>query len=361
MAENKDYNPKTFESLTYPLDMSANNFYPEAICFTINKRNGLQLQDVADATRALYATGKDDDVKTASSNFVNDINSKRIRGKKTSRELLGSIYMNMPSDISYSEEANWGGTEMGTLGKGISDFISGKDDPIAMAAGAGVGSIGNLVGAGLGTALGSVAGKLGLGAILGAIGGVQIQKGIDHGLGVSKNPYMEMMFSGVGFRSFNFAFTMRPISEDEIDEVSKIIKMFRLHSRPSWVNHGISKSYMEYPQEFEIKFLTQRYGGSQHDLQLQENVSLPKIKPCVLSSITTNYTPQGLWTAFSSGAAVAVQMTLAFQETELLMAEDIADDADFERKTLPSQAPADGSRNSLGQQTGGGARQGFAP
>ena len=39
---------KTFESLVYPLEMKPENFYPEAMCFTIKKRIGLTLNDVGD-------------------------------------------------------------------------------------------------------------------------------------------------------------------------------------------------------------------------------------------------------------------------------------------------------------------------
>ena len=50
---------------------------------------------------------------------------------------------------------------------------------------------------------------------------------------------------------------------------------------------------------------------------------LPKLKPCVLTSVETNYTPQSIWAAHRAGAPVAVTLGLSFQETELVMDEDI--------------------------------------
>ena len=46
-------------------------------------------------------------------------------------------------------------------------------------------------------------------------------------------------------------------NKKEIKEVGDIIKMFRQHSRPTWVGgKTLGKSFMNYPQEFHIKFLT---------------------------------------------------------------------------------------------------------
>ena len=52
----------------------------------------------------------------------------------------------------------------------------------------------------------------------------------------------------------------------------------------------------------------------------QENA---KLKNCVCDSVTSNYTPQSIWAAHDAGAPVAVTLGLSFQETELVMAEDV--------------------------------------
>ena len=41
------------------------------------------------------------------------------------------------------------------------------------------------------------------------------------------------------------------------------------------------------------------------------------------TNVETNYTPNGVWTAFNMGAPVSVTLGLSFQETELVTAEDI--------------------------------------
>jgi hypothetical protein len=161
------------------------------------------------------------------------------------------------------------------------------------------------------------------GGILGAIGGETIQRGMESAFSVSHNPYMEMMFSGVGFRSFKFDFVFRARNKSEIATVGNIIKKFRQYSRPSWVGGGLGKSFMNYPQEFNIKFLTMTNPNTNVE-QYVPNKHLPTLKPCVCSSVETNYTPQSIWSAFEDGAPVSITLGLTFQETALVMAEDVA-------------------------------------
>ena len=57
--------------------------------------------------------------------------------------------------------------------------------------------------------------------------------------------------------------------------------------------------------------------------QYVDNKHLPTLKPCVCSSVETNFTPQGIWSAYEDGAPVSITLGLSFQETELVMADDI--------------------------------------
>ena len=83
------------------------------------------------------------------------------------------------------------------------------------------------------------------------------------------------------------------------------------------------KAVMNYPHEFDIQFLTSSEGDFETYTQ---NKYLPKIKTCVLESIATNYTPNGVWAAYENGTPVAVTLTLGFKEKELVMAGEITDD-----------------------------------
>ena len=392
-------------SLKYPSNLSTEELYPDAICFTIMKRVGVSIQDVSGAAseaagfvkKALVdgtGIGKNNETSWMNEQDAKELNqimnnpdisdqnkkeqasakaavlwkaknkgdppenlfetmmgglanfAKAIGGaqlaagkaRKARRELetmrgskdiLGSIYMNMPAGITFTDKANWAGDSLGAVGKLVKDVVGGSGDAGATVAGAVTGSAGNIAGAAVG-GIGTLVARMGLkGGLVGmavgaAAGGSVLQKGAEAALGVSMNPYMEMMFSGIGFRDFQFDFNMRPRNETELEEIHNIITALRTHTRPSWVGGTLGKSFMEYPMEFSIEFLTT--GGKGDAEQYSPNPYVPKLKTCVCDSVTTNYSPQNMWTAHRNGAPVAITLGLHFQETELVMAQDVLDD-----------------------------------
>ena len=193
-------------------------------------------------------------------------------------------------------------------------------------------------------AAGGIAGRImskipgisGMGGLLvGAIAGETIQRGAEAAFSVKQNPYMEMMFSGIGFRSFKFDFVFRARNKSEINMVGKIIQMFRQHSRPSWQGGALGKAFMKYPQEYKIQFLTDTNGT------YLDNLHLPQLKPCVCSNVETNFTPDNIWSAYEGGAPVSITLGLTFQEKELVMADDIA-------KEWPSLTAPEGRSEDFG-------------
>ena len=206
-----------------------------------------------------------------------------------------------------------------------------------LAAGA-VGAAGNIAGAGLGAMLSGIVSKVGLanvgvGAFLGGMAGGDAQNALSATLGMTSNPYEEMMFSGITFRSFNFDFIFRPEDDKEIRVVDEIIKKFRKYSRPSFSEGFVGKGIMNYPMEYEIEFLTAdkgntKFKGEAPDKQAsgevyKTNQHLPRIKTCVCEKISTNYTPQSVWAAYETGAPIAISLSLGFKEKELVMDKDV--------------------------------------
>ena len=166
------------------------------------------------------------------------------------------------------------------------------------------------------------------GAAIGAMAaGSPMQKGAEAALGIAQNPYMEMMFSGVGFRKFQFEFILRPKSSTEVNTVANMLRMFRTFTKPSYVEGKLGKSFMDYPMEFKIEFLTSSGGGGDakavNNTSFQRNMNVPQLKNCVCDNVSSNYTPQNIWAAHAGGAPLAVTLGLSFQETELVMAEDV--------------------------------------
>ena len=402
MAEEKnsfysDPQKLQFQSLVYPDDLDANNFYPDCVCFTIKKRTGVSVDDVTTAIgdgaeaykRAWIGLGNEEStpkhIKQLMKKLDKEEPSEAARQKKLvaavkdykekhpgthgmpenmlgvlgntlqafgqtmvaqrelamqkdSENILGNIYLNMPNGIQFNEAASWAGESLGFMGKATQDLITGEGGIGSTAVGALAGGAGSIIGATVG-AIPSLVSKLGIsggmfGAAIGAMAaGSPIQKGMESALGVAQNPYMEMMFSGVGFRKFQFEFILRPKSTGEVATVGEILRMLRTFTKPTFTEGKLGKSFMDYPMEFGIEFLTQNAGENSSlkgytgrnasEVGYTPNPYVPKIKTSVCDNVTSNFTPQSIWAAHNGGAPIAVNLSLSFQETELVMAEDV--------------------------------------
>ena len=396
------YKRQFSSSLIYPDDVGKTGeemFYPECVCFTIQKRTGVSIDDVTTAATAGYKeyrklwdndtanvippgmrkavekaveknggldkssqkteqevfqaatdawkktdAGKDfkppkDMLELLSSSVsvfalaAQKQQQKALKRGNDGTNIIGSIYLNMPNGIQFNEAANWSGDSLGFMGKMAKDIVGGGGDGTAQTIlGAAAGSVGNIIGGAIG-ALPSLVSKLGIsggmfGAAIGAMAaGSPMQKGAEAALGVAQNPYMEMMFSGVGFRKFNFEFILRPKSTSEVNTVAKMLRMFRTFTKPAYVEGKLGKSFMDYPMEFKIEFLTSSGGGGDpkavNNTSFQRNMNVPQLKNCVCDNVSANYTPQSIWAAHKGGVPLAVTLGLSFQETELVMAEDV--------------------------------------
>ena len=271
-------------------------------------------------------------------------NAQRSRAQQVSdaarqRTELGNIYLNMPNQVVLSEEASWGGQDLGAVGQIARTALGAEGITTNELIGSGaVGNAGNLLAAGVGAAAAKLTGVVGgvVGAVGAGLAGGAVQRAADSAFRVSQNPFLEMMFSGIGFRQFKFDFTLRPRDPDEIETCFKIIKLFRMHSRPSWEG-TFGRAFMNYPMEFDIDFLTRTTDQIPADKTAPDfgssswtkNVHLPMLRPCVCTNVETNYTPQSVWSAYERGAPIALTLGLSFLETELVTAGDIRDEPGF--------------------------------
>ena len=369
-----------FGQLKYPSDLSEEHFFPEAIKFSFIQRTGVDFKEITSKMKTDYRTelmtainnertfiyndpqpSSGDHTLTPAdkarlSTAVEDWKKKNkgerppdewyenigakwgalwattqsvagnIQKQNSSTRNVGSIFLNMPNSISLSEQAGWGGQELGMIGNITKAGLKGSDTSAMQSlAGGAVGHAGNLLAAAAGGIVGTVLSKIPgvsgvAGGILGMIGGNVIQSGAEAAFSVKQNPYLEMMFSGIGFRSYKFDFVFRAKNKSEIITVGEIIKKFRQHSRPTWVQSSLGKSFMNYPQEFQIQFLTD------FNNTYEPNLHLPYLKPSVCTAVDTNFTPNNIWAAYDKGAPVAITLGLSFSETQLVMADDVAKD-----------------------------------
>jgi hypothetical protein len=126
------------------------------------------------------------------------------------------------------------------------------------------------------------------------------------GQGYAINPQLQMIFRGVGFRSFQLSFMFTPKSLDESREVDNIIKTFKYHFSPglqAGKTDSTQSMFLTSPSIFNVAF----------KIGQNENQYVPKYGDCVLSDIDVNYAPNG-FAAHENGAPVQTTLNLTFKE-----------------------------------------------
>jgi hypothetical protein len=131
--------------------------------------------------------------------------------------------------------------------------------------------------------------------------------------GLAANPKKEQVFKGVNFRTFSFEYKFFPRNSDESKNIFRIIQQFKYHMHPEYKDNN-NFVYI-YPSEFDIFY----YNNG------QENMNLHRHTSCVLTDLSVNYTPNGMFNTFSDGMPTQIDITLSFRELALLTKEKIKD------------------------------------
>ena len=152
----------------------------------------------------------------------------------------------------------------------------------------------------------------GAAAILGA--DLNAKSAIDAATGRVENPRKETVYQSPELRKFEFSFEFAPRNLEESKSLHEIIRVFKHHAYPSLAGAGY---YFNMPAEFELQFYSIINGTA------YENVWLNKIARCVLQEINVDYTAAGVVSMFENGAPTNVNMTLTFQEVELITQEKV--------------------------------------
>lgn len=123
------------------------------------------------------------------------------------------------------------------------------------------------------------------------------------------NPGVQVIYRNTKLREFNFAFLLTPSSESESYGIKNIVKNIRRYAAPKLTMMNLM---YEAPAEWDVSFYMSNNGS------YIENEAIPKLRRCVLSDISVDYTSQGEWSTFSNGYPVACMLILKFQELEII-------------------------------------------
>ena len=121
-------------------------------------------------------------------------------------------------------------------------------------------------------------------------------------------PKMEVMFENIGKRSFSYSFTFTPSSEEEANEVHRIIQAFRFHASADYADEfGFE---LTIPDQFEIEYYTQNN---------TPNGYLNKIGTCVLEKVDVTYGGDKMtWHETGPKGAPPTKTTMSLSFKELM-------------------------------------------
>lgn len=209
------------------------------------------------------------------------------------RRIKESIALFMPSSIVHSSQNMYEEVSL--------TAIAGKTAAVGVGVLAGLGATGR----GLSQALG--AGNFATNLVSGA------GRAIGTAASLAKypiNPRIEVLYSTTPQRQYVFELMLAPRNEKESVSIESIIKTLRFHAAPEIGSGllGLGDFTLIPPAEFDITFYNKG----------EENTHIPKINTCVLERIEVDYSPQGPYATFRNGHPVAVRLSLAFREVEML-------------------------------------------
>ena len=123
------------------------------------------------------------------------------------------------------------------------------------------------------------------------------------------NPNAELLFQGPVLRDFGFKFLMIARSEDEAEEIRRIIRFFKIGAAPVFSD---GPALLGTPNVFQLE-----YKAGKRNLD-----TVNKFNEMALRTITVDYAPDGFWSAYQDSHPVAVVMSLQFSELRPLYRRD---------------------------------------
>ena len=235
---------------------------------------------------------------------------------KTSEQ---SVVMYMPEDISTGYKANWSGKAFSNLGKDVMASFGSTDF------GQLVQNSLNFAGDAASMGIHNIGGKT-IGGVISKITGEQISNNdIFGGLrGVILNPNVELLFGGTDLRNFQLRYKLVPRNKTESANIKDIVDVFRKSMLPRFgngsdialfasANNNDANNFIKVPNVCKVTFM--RGGGPNEDV--------PQYKMCAITQVDINYTPDGTYATYGDGSMVAIELSLSFQETKLIFAEEV--------------------------------------
>ena len=253
---------------------------PNAVCLPIPQGLSAAYQNNWDQSEVGGGTAA---MAQASSGIMKTIAG--ITSKPTMTGMLGAA----------GEAANSAMTGMASGLRGMASDIGGTADK-ANAAGAGV----------VNEMMGMAATAPGLGAIVSAA---------QFDLGFRALQQTMTSYSGPGFRSFQWQFSMKPLTTLESMNALGICNYFKTRSMPAQSDMQFTRVY-NLPDCFRVQFFT----------GFEESPWISKIGHCVCTDVSISYGGDKFTTFADTHAPTQIDLSLSFKELELLNRQAVANE-----------------------------------
>ena len=235
----------------------------------------------------------------------------------TKAEGYKPVFLYMPQDIQGQYGANWGGASFGAVFQQLARTIGSGGIPNMSSLNQSIDAItGSLKTAGYKTAVDAMNKGLGTSVSLS-----QLMSGVS---GTIMNPNVEMMYEAPELRGFQLRFKMQARSEGESKAIRSLCTQFKRALHASYGGQTLggqatTGQMITVPKIVKVAFMT---GANL-------NAYVPQYKPCALTQVDVNYTPDGAWAAYEGGAPVATELALTFKETKLIYSQEITDGVSY--------------------------------
>ena len=249
-------------------------------------------------------------------------------GDSLDPDVEGSIKRNimlpMPQDLSTETQSNWQGKQFTATGRAA----------VAALAAGNFSHASNVVSniAGSAKALQTALNTTVLNSIPGVGGNFEFNDISGSTRGIVINPNAELLYDSPEMREIGMIFKMVPQSSEEALNIRRICQAFRMASLPRWGAKGGGElvgalgdqkagsfdqttegNWIRVPNLCKFTFMK---GATEHPY-------ITQFKPCAISNVEVNYTPDGTYATYEDGAPVATELRVNFMETKLIFSQEI--------------------------------------
>lgn len=248
----------------------------------------------------------------AAAEYFKKVNSPELSARTLK---LGEYRINlyMPRNIQINDGVNYSPVDLNIMGAGLEAGIKRGGDitgaVIAAAFQGGASIIDMINKISSGTNVSADVANIALLRSLRSVGADGARGAVRSATGVSLNPNVRSLLSGVNLRDFSFTFDFIPESEAESKTVQQIIDTFRTELYPESIEGTIDDTKISFGYRFPRMYIIKFYYG--------ENEIPIDIKPVNLKNMATTYNSANFgW--HKGGHASEIQMTLTFGEDRTL-------------------------------------------